>query len=123
MKKILVIDDEAMYISMYKALVKQVFQNKVELHAAQRGAEGVALALVHQPHLILVDYLMPDMNGAQVISRLRADERTKGIPVVLVTSADQSAVGDIPYSIFLSKPVKPDMLRELGERYLKITCI
>ncbi len=61
----------------------------ITLVTTLRGSEGLALALEHQPDLILLDVHMPDLSGYEVLSSLRRDERTKSIPVVML-SADAS---------------------------------
>ncbi len=122
MKKVLVIDDEPMYIALYKALFRQVFGKKVELLTATTGMDGMRLALMHQPDLIMVDYLMPGMSGAEVTTKLKTDARTLQIPIILVTNADARSIRGAIYEEFRSKPIKPDMLHDIGKQYLKITC-
>jgi CheY-like chemotaxis protein len=57
---------------------------------ASSGDEGLALAGQHQPHLILVNWSMPGMDGIELVQRLKADARTRAIPVVACTAAAAS---------------------------------
>lgn len=82
-RKVLVIDDEE--VSRY--LVRQLFfHGPTEVIEAENGADGLRFAREEQPNVILLDLLMPDLNGFQVLEQLKADARTSHIPVILSTS-------------------------------------
>jgi CheY-like chemotaxis protein len=81
-RKILVIDDEE--VSRY--LLRQLFLSPDQVIEAANGAEGLRFARDEQPELILLDLLMPDDNGLEVLERLRADTKTAGIAVVVSSS-------------------------------------
>jgi len=55
---------------------------------AHSGSEGIALAKDTHPHLILLDLMMPDVSGFDVVEALRADEATRSIPVMIITAKD-----------------------------------
>jgi len=55
---------------------------------AHGGSEGIALAKDTHPHLILLDLMMPDVSGFDVVEALRADEATRSIPVMIITAKD-----------------------------------
>jgi two-component system, cell cycle response regulator DivK len=81
---------------------------------ATTGGEAVELAVEHEPDLVLMDIQLPDLDGVQALQRLRADERTAGIPVLALTA--QAMHGDrerflaAGFDGYLSKPVD---IREL----------
>ncbi len=82
---VLVVDDEARNLKLLETLLH------AEGHAtliASNGSDAIALALSEQPDLILLDVMMPDMDGFETVTRLKADPRTKQIPVVMVTALD-----------------------------------
>jgi CheY-like chemotaxis protein len=82
-QKILVIDDED--VSRY--LLRQLFPSPPnQVIEASNGIEGLRFARDEQPRLIMLDLLMPDPNGFEVLERLRADPKTAEIPVVISTS-------------------------------------
>jgi len=88
-KRILIIDDEAD--------IREVTQIALELNTgwevllAASGAEGIAVAQVEAPDAILLDVMMPGLDGMAVLGRLKANERTAGIPVILLTAKVQAA--------------------------------
>ena len=85
MKKILVVDDEKDIRDLIKeALVK----DKFSVIAASSGEEAFALAKINKPDLILLDILMPGMDGYIACEELRKDSKTKDIPVLFITGKD-----------------------------------
>jgi twitching motility two-component system response regulator PilH len=95
------------------------------VHHAENGEEGVAAALDLLPDLILMDVVMPKMNGFQATRKITKDERTKHIPVVIVTSKDQET--DIMWgkrqgaSDYLIKPANESNLNATVDRLLAET--
>ena len=70
------------------ALVEQIteFREGVTLIVAIQGGQGIDLALQHRPDIIFLDYHLPDINGDEVLRRLRGDERTRSIPIYMVSA-------------------------------------
>lgn len=85
---ILQIDDNADNMETVGAILQRSFPG-VKVLAALNGEKGLELALSGAPDMILLDIVMPGMDGFEVCRRLKADVRTKDIPVVFVT-ADQT---------------------------------
>jgi len=85
--KILEIDDNLENMTTVRSVLAHAFPGAA-VFMAQSGAEGLALALAEDPDMILLDIVMPEMNGFEVCQRLKADDRLKAIPVVFMT-ADQ----------------------------------
>jgi CheY-like chemotaxis protein len=69
-------------------LVEQILSRleSISLRAAMYGSLGLELAREHQPDLVLLDLHLPDMSGAEVLERLRADRATAEVPVVVVSA-------------------------------------
>jgi CheY-like chemotaxis protein len=80
--------------------------------AAADGAAGLAKAVATKPDVIVLDFSMPKMNGGEVVGRLRANERTRAIPVVLVTAVLEMVDTRVrsACAAFLEKPCEPDRL-------------
>jgi len=108
-RRILMIDDEAD--------IREVAQMGLELiggwsvSAAGGGAEGLTKAAAEQPDAVLLDMMMPEMDGTEVFRRLRTDSMTGHIPVVFLTakvqSADYEVVSQLGAEGVLAKPFDP----------------
>jgi len=79
---ILVVDDEV----AHRELLKMVLENEYSIITANGGKKALELASKANPDLILLDVMMPDMRGDEVCRQLKADKRTRHIPVIFVTS-------------------------------------
>jgi len=86
--KILEIDDNLENMKAVKSVLARAIPSAT-VFMATSGADGLALALEEDPDMILLDIMMPVMNGFEVCQRLKADDRLKAIPVVFMT-ADQT---------------------------------
>ncbi len=84
--KLLVIDDDPVFLETY---LFKFEKEGFDVVLARSGAEGLKFALVENPSVILLDILMPGMNGLEVLRRLKEDRRTRDIPVVLATVVDE----------------------------------
>lgn len=82
-KTLLIIEDDPLMLRLYEKIFK--FE-KYEVHTAVNGEEGLEKARQLKPTLIILDIMMPKMNGLQVLDKLKADTDTKKIPVVVLTN-------------------------------------
>ncbi len=109
-KKILIVDDEEDVLAV---LEKRVSGAGYQVIKANSGLDAVAKAKKELPDLIILDVLMPGMDGGDVASTLKQDDATKGIPIIflscLYTKKDETDEGHlIGENFFVSKPYKPD---------------
>ncbi len=94
-----------------------------EVIGTEEGAQAHPLAAREQPNLILLDVMMPEVNGFEVLERLRADPATEQIPVVLLTALAQQK--DVEQAIrsgvrdYLTKPFEPEELLRRMEAILR----
>lgn len=86
MARILIVDDSP--TEMYK-LTQMLESHGHQVLKADNGADGVALARQEKPDAVLMDIVMPGMNGFQATRQLSKDAETSGIPVIIVTTKDQ----------------------------------
>lgn len=108
-KRILIIDDEPDIRSV--AQLGLQMGAGWEVLTAESGAEGIAAAITHQPDAILLDMMMPDLDGRAALALLQANPQTQEIPVILLTakahlttSNDLEALGA---AAILPKPFRP----------------
>lgn len=81
--KILLIDDE----EDYRALAMSILEDEYDILSASTGEEGIRVAQANSPDIVLVDILMRDMDGISVCERLRSSERTRHVPILMLTAA------------------------------------
>ncbi|HCG80101.1 MAG TPA: two-component system response regulator [Oceanospirillales bacterium] len=86
MARILVVDDSPTETEAFRAVLEK---NGHEVLNAENGADGVAVARQELPDLVLMDIVMPGLNGFQATRQLTRSPETKNIPVVIVTTKDQ----------------------------------
>jgi CheY-like chemotaxis protein len=82
-KKILIVDDELVLIDLMRTKISQYGFTVIE---ALDGEEGLQKALTEHPDLILMDIIMPRMDGITVLKKLRADPWGKNVPVIILTN-------------------------------------
>ncbi|MEH2116136.1 response regulator [Nostoc sp.] len=88
-KQILVVDNEQYIQEVTKICLETVAGWKVE--TASSGQEGIIKAQTYQPDAILLDVMMPEMDGITTFEKLQANPLTKGIPVILLTAKIQAS--------------------------------
>ena len=108
-KKIVYIEDDLEMID----LVKMILNNKgFEVIGAHGGRQGLETAVVEKPDLILLDLMMPDVDGWDVYHQLKSSENTNKIPVVVITAKAQAIDRVLGLQIakvddYISKPFRP----------------
>jgi two-component system response regulator MtrA len=108
--KILVVDDSAEFRKLVEIMLVRAGH---EVISAEDGEMGLQLAAAQQPDLMMLDYMMPGMNGHDVLVALRADPNIAQIPVLMVTAFTaqyQSETGEtirLGFDDVLTKPISP----------------
>jgi diguanylate cyclase (GGDEF)-like protein len=117
---LLVVDDQPINI---QALYR-IFAPDHRVLMATSGAKALALCKEDPPDLVLLDVVMPEMDGHEVCARLKADEATRNIPVIFVTShtdADEETKGlELGATDFIAKPVNPAVVRARVKTHLTL---
>lgn len=123
LKKIVIIDDEA-DISEVAALVLETM-GSFEVHSASNGRDGIALAQRERPDAILLDVMMPDMDGPTTLARLREFDATRSTPVVFLTAkiqpADRLRLAETGAAGVIAKPFDPLTLADQVAAFLQTT--
>jgi len=118
-KRILIIDDEAVLRRIMRTMLERRPFDVIE---AASGVEGFNLAIKEHPDLILLDWNMPGMNGAEVLKSLRAEALTENIPVILLTGTDpqdlETQGNDLAAGDYVLKPFSVLQLLEKVEKTL-----
>lgn len=115
MAAVLIVDDE---LAIVETLAEILTFSGHEVITASNGQEGLN-ELAKQPAIVLLDYMMPVMDGLQMLRAMRADPRHRKIPVVLMSAAGVDTVRGAarvsgarkpPWDAFVAKPFTPDQL-------------
>lgn len=117
---LLVVDDE----KQNRLLLTELFDGQYRIIQAKNGVQALEKARQHQPDLILLDVLMPEMDGMAVLHELKRDGSTRHIPVIFVTALDSAAdeekgldLGAVDY---ISKPFHPPIVRARVRNHLQL---
>ncbi|OGM12195.1 hypothetical protein A2Z22_05200, partial [Candidatus Woesebacteria bacterium RBG_16_34_12] len=117
--KVLIIEDEPLVARMYE---KALTFEKFEVICAVGGKDGIEEAKKNKPDIILMDIMMPEMNGIEALDIIKSDPVTSDIPVVMLTNL--SGIHDMELAkekgaedYWVKKDIKP---REMGEKIKKI---
>ncbi len=89
--KILLVEDDPMVVRMYQ---RKLTKDGFRVTLAFNGEEGLAALMKERPDIILLDIMMPKMNGIEMLKRIKADPVLKNIPVVILTN-----LGDRPEDV------------------------
>lgn|GEM_PF-2519311 len=122
MPKLLIVDDDP----AFRGMLSVFFREKVgyECVTADCGAQGISFATEGKPDVILLDLRLKDMTGFDVLRRIRDDQRSVGIPVVIMTGESRStdllvsAAATFNVRAFLQKSATLDTVRAEIERAL-----
>jgi len=110
-KRVLVVDDE---IHIVHVVAIKLRNNGYEVISADNGAEAFELACEEKPDIIVTDYQMPVMSGLELLEKLRQQEDTKDIPVIMLTARSfaisKEQQEELQISSCLSKPFSPKEL-------------
>ena len=80
---VLIVDDNPETLSLLRLMLRPIAS---QIWEASNGSEGLQQANQHLPDVIILDFMMPDMNGFEVCQRLRQNKKTADIPIILLTA-------------------------------------
>ena len=107
----LIVDDEKSYIME----LTQVFARDYVLSAVKNGRDALSSAEKSLPDIILLDIIMPDIDGFEVIKELKSNEKTKNIPVIFLSGLDDPATEARGLAAgaadFISKPFSHEVIK------------
>ena len=116
-QNILIVDDSATIRSMMKKTVDMIGLDVGEIYEASNGIEALAQLFDHEVGVLLVDINMPMMNGIQLLTRMKQNDRLKDIPIVIAsTEGSQKRIKeltDLGVSGYVRKPFQPEQLRDV----------
>ena len=118
-KRILIVEDNELNLKLLNDILEF---HGYEIVATGLGAGALDLTLLHRPDLILLDIQLPDISGLEVARGLKADERTRTIPIIGITAFamqdDERKVLDSGCNFYVAKPFNIGELLELVKRLI-----
>lgn len=116
---ILIVDDSRTAIAVLKKILEPTGYSVI---SAASGEEGIDMAKLHEPDLILMDVIMPGLNGFQATRILRKEESTKDIPIIIISGNEQATEKfwglRVGANGFVAKPVNRSELFHLLREHL-----
>ena len=126
-KKILIVEDDADFAEATKLILES---KSYDVAVAHDGKEGLKKAQTTEPNLIILDVMMPEMDGYEVCAKLKADPKYRHIPILLLTAVGE-AIPTTKYTMemgmkteaddYVPKPVEPMELVERVENLFRIS--
>jgi diguanylate cyclase (GGDEF)-like protein len=117
---ILVVDDSRMNIE----ILSDVLKSEYNVLCATNGKDALEIARRQVPDIILLDVIMPEMNGYEICTSLKSDPLTQNIPIIFITGQDQEEdeakgleAGAIDY---ITKPIRPSLVRARVHNHLQL---
>jgi len=119
-KKVLVVDDEV----SVRMFVKKALAKDYIVIEATNGEEAVSLAYTEKPAIILMDIMMPDVDGLSACHAIKKSFATRNIPIIMLTGVSYELNRRLSIEVmgaddYMTKPFSPDELREAITRCLK----
>jgi diguanylate cyclase (GGDEF)-like protein len=117
---LLIVDDQSANVRV----MAEALRDRYELLFATSGAKALEIVAANDVELVLLDIVMPDMDGFEVCRRIKSDERTSRIPVIFVTAREEASdetrgfdVGGVDY---ITKPIHPAIVRARVRTHLEL---
>lgn len=118
-KKLLIVEDNVKLLSTMTALLEDSF----DLYTAENGREGISSARLHIPDIVISDIMMPEASGYELVQELKSSDRTKHIPIILLTALgeDEKLIEGYDFGAddYIVKPFKLNVLLSRIENLLK----
>ncbi len=121
-KRILVVDDDPGIVRFLEASLHAA---GFEVAKCYNGQEALAAVKQSLPDLIILDRMMPKMDGLKTCALIKADRRFRGIPVIMVTAsadaADERLSAQVKVDAFINKPINiPELMRKVEELIVRV---
>jgi two-component system response regulator VicR len=120
LKRVVYIEDEQEMVDLVRLILSR---KGYEVLGADGGRKGLQLVIDQLPDLVLLDLMMPDMDGWEVYQQMKANDKTRQIPVIVITAKAQSIDKVLGLHIakvddYISKPFSPQDLLDSVEKVL-----
>ncbi|MDI6873567.1 response regulator transcription factor [Candidatus Solincola sp.] len=115
----LVVDDDQLFLRLLELNLAKI---GIKVYTAPSGREALRLAAAEKPDIILLDIMMPGMDGYEVLRQLKASGETRDIPIIMLTAKsgmeDRARCREMGAEAYITKPFKLEELRETVKRLI-----
>jgi two-component system cell cycle response regulator DivK len=123
--KVLLVEDCGEIRRVFQAFLKLAVDIETEVLLASDGEEGVEVAQRERPDIVFLDVKMPVMDGIEAARRLKADERLKDVPVIIMSAHGdrierQDEAEEAGVTLFVNKPFTPEEIEDAMRRALRL---
>ncbi len=119
--RVLIVDDMADARTLLRLLLTH--KGHYTVVEAINGHQALEEIRANTPHLVIMDYMMPDLNGIEVVQSLRRDPATAAVPVIMLTARTDQRTRDeaerAGVNAFITKPIRPEVLLMETQRLLE----
>lgn len=120
-KKILIVEDDSSISAMYKT---KFSQQNFDVLVAEDGAQGLEAAAKENPDIILLDVILPQLDGFSVLGEIKANKKINKVPVIMLTNLgteeDKQKAKDLGAADYIVKAnLTPKQVEEIVSKYLK----
>lgn len=124
MKRILICDDEPHIVEGLRHLLRAPERN---IAVASNGIDALERVAEHRPDLLIIDVMMPEMSGLEVVANLRSSDACRELPIIILTAKGQAEDAVMAQEVWgatvMTKPFQPASLRQLVSSILEgMTC-
>ena len=120
MTRILIVDNHVGFVETLSRTLKDLGHEPIGVHG---GMEAIKAVINDQPDLILLDYMMPELNGVETIFRIRSQPEGKTIPIVIISAISERTLEKRALAAggnkFLKKPVDTKIIETLLKEFLE----
>ena len=124
MPKILIVDDDLVMRELQKETLEKLEDNGVEILTVDNGEDAIDSIRTEKPDLVILDVMMPEMNGFEVCNTVKNELGMKDVFVLILTAStqglDKQMSKDVGADIFMTKPFDPDELIKVVSKVLEI---
>jgi CheY-like chemotaxis protein len=121
MNRVMVCDDEPHIVEGLRYLLRAPAREIVITYSGEEALQRIAEQI---PDLLIVDIMMPGMSGLEVVSTLRADPKTRGLPIIILTAKGQANDANMAQEVWgtpvVAKPFQPQGLKKMVSSTLEI---
>lgn len=123
-KTILIVDDERHIRALLEEVLEDFTDKGVRLLLAEEGAKGLEMALTYQPDLMILDVMMPKMNGYDICETIKKKHNLQQIYIIMLTAkgqeVDKEKGREVGVDEYLTKPFDPDEIIKKASEVLRI---